>query len=175
MNTSPTMLVATPARVMLGTVLLGCFIITSAIAQPVAESRGRYTMTPAEGGFMRLDTESGAVSLCTHKADTWACEPVNDKTNSSAGEARLETENKNLKDRIKVLEERLSQRDAQANGNPPVDAPGGVSKLPSEKEVDEALDYVERLYKKFRDRIQKLDPPPSVPAPKSGDSGSGAL
>jgi hypothetical protein len=136
-----------------------------AAADPAPETKGRYTMTPVEGGFMRLDTETGAVSLCTRKVDAWSCEPVADKSTTGGDNARLEAENKDLKDRIKALEE----------SSPPTQAPGGVTKLPTEKEVDEALDYVERMYKKFRDRIQKIDPPPASPPAKPGEGGPGAL
>lgn len=140
-----------------------------AAADPAPETKGRYTMTPVEGGFMRLDTESGAVSLCTRKAEVWSCEPVSDKSASNDDKVRLEAENKDLKDRIKALE----------STSPQTQAPGGVTKLPTEKEVDEALDYVERMYKKFRDRIQKLDPPPSTapatPPAKPSEGGPGAL
>ena len=143
----------------------GASLTISAAADPALETKGRYTMTPVEGGFMRLDTETGAVSLCTRKADAWSCEPVTDKSTSNDDKARLEAENKDLKDRIRALE----------GGSAATEPPGGVSKLPTEKEVDEALDYVERMYKKLRDRIQKLEPPPASPPAKPSAGGSGAL
>ena len=143
----------------------GASLTVCAAADPAVETKGRYTMTPVEGGFMRLDTETGAVSLCTRKADAWSCEPVTDKSTSNDDKARLEAENKDLKDRIKALE----------GSNAATEPPGSVSKLPTEKEVDEALDYVERMYKKFRDRIQKLEPPPASPPAKPSEGGSGAL
>ena len=156
-------------------------LATTASADPAIEGKGRYSMAPVEGGFMRLNSETGAVALCTRKGDAWACEPVADTSAATSGAARLEAENKALKDRVKSLE------DAAAAGKAPVEgsdatagAPGGISKLPTEKEVDEALDYVERMYKKFRDRMQSIDktpstPAPNTPAPKPGESGSGAL
>jgi hypothetical protein len=142
-------------------------VATGAIAETAAESKGRYTMTPVEGGFMRLDTETGSVALCTRKGETWTCEPVSDKSAANDELTRLEAENKALKDRVKDLEAAVPPDKA------PEAPPGGVTKLPSEKEVDEALDYVERMYKKFRDRLQKIQPAPSPP--KSGGNGSGAL
>ncbi len=132
-------------------------------------SKGRYTMTPVEGGFMRLDTETGAVALCTRAGETWTCEPVNDKAAPGDDAAKLAAENRALKERLRTLEDNAPPA-AGANG-----PPGGINKLPTEKEVDEALDYVERMYKKFRDRLQKIDPPPGSPAPKPGDNGPGAL
>ena len=41
---------------------------------------GRYRMTPAEGGaFLRLDTQTGAMSVCQRKDGRWACEAVPDE------------------------------------------------------------------------------------------------
>jgi hypothetical protein len=143
----------------------GVSLTVCAVADPILETKSRYTMTPVEGGLMRLDTETGSVSLCTREAEAWSCEPVADKSASSDDKARLEAENKDLKDRLKALE-----------GTGTVTGPpGGVTKLPTEKEVDDALDYVERMYKKFRDRIQKLDPPSSTPPAKPSEGGPGAL
>jgi hypothetical protein len=150
-------------------------LATRALADPATDGKGRYTMTPVEGGFMRLDSETGAVALCTRKGDAWACEPVND-TSAASDAARLEAENKALKDRVKSLEEAATVGKAPVEGgDAPTGAPGGISKLPTEKEVDEALDYVERMYKKFRDRMQSIEKTPNPPAPKPGEGGSGAL
>ena len=47
--------------------------------------------------------------------------------------------------------------------------PGGKAELPTEQEIDQALDYLERVYKKVRDRVKDLDkplpPPPADAAP----------
>lgn len=154
------------------------------------ENRGRFTMTPVEGGLMRLDTETGAVSLCVRKAEAWSCEPVNDPTASSGGaQAKLEAENRQLRERIKSLENNQASGTPQSQPLPPPaegypsEPPGGVTKLPSEEDVDKALDYVERIFKKFRDRIKKYDEPGAPPKPGSepqrepggSSSGGGAL
>ena len=39
---------------------------------------GRYTMTPADGGFVRLDTETGSMALCAKRGDQWSCDPMPD-------------------------------------------------------------------------------------------------
>lgn len=134
-----------------------------ATADDVAE---RYTMSPVEGGFLRLDKETGAVAMCASKAGTWACDPVEDRT-GAATESKLETENKDLKARIKALEDAL---DNVATPTTPPDTapPAPKSQLPTEEEVDQALDYVERIFKKFRDRMRKLDEP-LPPEPGSED------
>ncbi len=155
--------------------VLGTATVSSATADPAADGKGRYSMSPVEGGFMRLDTETGAVALCTRKADAFVCEPVNDKTASSEDKAKLEAENKALKDRIKSLEDSLATGAPPADGGNPTEPPSGVTKLPTEEEVDKALDYVERIFKKFRDRIQKYEQTPGTSPSKPGEGGSGAL
>ena len=48
-------------------------------ATPDTEERGgRFVMTPVEGGFLGMDTLTGAVSLCQRTGGKWACEAVAD-------------------------------------------------------------------------------------------------
>jgi hypothetical protein len=128
-------------------------------AQPPDDGKGRFAMSPIDGGFLRLDKETGAVALCTRKSEAWLCEPVEDKTRGSDDKfARLEAENKSLKDRVKSLEEALetNKQPNTAEGPPP---PSPKMQLPTEEEVDKAMDYVERIFKKFKDRIDRMEKP----------------
>lgn len=139
------------------------------------DGKGRYALSPVDGGVLRLDKETGAMTLCTRKADQWLCEGVQDKSIDAAkGDAPsnspLEAENKALKDRIRVLEESLAiaegtNKPAAPGDAPPGDAPPGTQQLPTEEEVDKAFDYVERIIKKFRERIQKYGTPGDPTAP----------
>jgi hypothetical protein len=120
-----------------------------------AETRdapGRFTMQPIEGGFMRLDTQTGAVSMC--RPDTGKlilCQPAQDKQQSLEKEIeRLSAENIELKAEVKRLQE-------TAGLAPPPGPPGEKFQLPSEEDVDSALDYLERMVKKFRDRLRNLE------------------
>lgn len=154
-------------------------------AQQPDNGAGRYTMTPVDGGFIRLDTQTGGVALCTGKEQTWSCEPLPDRSSARTGDetSRLETENRDLRDRIQALEDRLKVA-APPTEIPPIDTPNGKAQLPSEQEIDQALDYVERVFKKLRDRVQKYQAPSPLPdtapspAPESTPQaapGSGAL
>ncbi len=53
------------------------------------ERPGRYTMVPAEGGFVRLDTETGTVSHCRRDADpalpAWRCTTLPEAALGEAG------------------------------------------------------------------------------------------
>lgn len=121
------------------------------------EAPGRYTMQPVDGGFLRLDTQTGAVSMCRPGAGgTVSCQPsVGEQRQTIADElARLRTENIELKAEIKRLEEIAG---GGRPGGPSIEPPTEKFQLPSEQDVDQALDYVERMYKKFRDRLRNLE------------------
>lgn len=158
---------------------------TASIAETTrttADPKGRYSMSPVDGGFLRLDTETGAVALCIKKDTAWACEPVKD---GSGSPAELEAENKALKDRVKALEDSKAPHPPVTGNEYPTEPPGGsVSQLPTEEEVDKAFDYIEGMYKKLRDRIKKFETEPgAVPGSKPdaapgnppSEGGSGAL
>jgi hypothetical protein len=112
-------------------------------------------MTPAEGGaFLRLDTQTGAVSVCQRKDGQWGCEAVPDDRRALQGEiSRLESENKELQSTVKRLEELLALPDPEGKQ---AHRGGPRFKLPTEEEVDRAMDYVERMMRKFRDRIRSF-------------------
>jgi hypothetical protein len=159
-------------RALFVTVVMALALSVSADAQMPSKDHGRYTMSPTKDGFLRLDTETGAVAICTQSGSGWACNPVADHTStpSSSGLSRLEDENRELKDRVKELEANLETNTPPPGSLPPTEGPSGATELPTEEQVDQALDYLENVYKKIRDRIKKLDEPPSEGTkPDTGD------
>jgi hypothetical protein len=136
---------------------------------------GRFTMTPVEGGFLRLDTVTGAVAMCAKGGPGWACEPLPDKARELSDEvARLEAENGKLKDDLRRMEDEFVDG-APKDGLP---GPKGVPnvQLPSEKDVDQAVDYLEGLIRKFRERFDnfgdKTDPKRAPPLPDERTPGA---
>jgi hypothetical protein len=141
-----------------------------AFAEAPDTSDGRYTMSPVDGGFLRLDTRTGAVAMCAHAGGDWACKPVDDRTTAGASSeiTKLEKENRELRDRVKALEQTLETSPPAADG-----PPGGKVQLPTDEEVDQALDYLSRVYKKVREHLKDLDkplPPDGGPAPPPGNA-----
>ncbi len=129
--------------------------ILSGAAYAAGEPSGRYTMSPAADGVVRLDTQTGAMALCRHKDDKWACEDMEDSQRDLLAEIdKLRAENKTLKDQVEHLGGTLGPDENQADAAP---APGAKLVLPSEEDVDKAFDYFERMLNKLHDRMEKLE------------------
>lgn len=148
----------------------GLLVLSSGLV--LAQSSDRYSMSPVDGGFVRLDKETGAMSMCSRKDEGWSCTPMSDETELSDEVARLRDENKALQDEVRRLEDTFiggtpkgESRDSAGAGGPPGGLPpGGLPKLelPTEDQVDQAVDYLERMIRKFRERFEdfgdKTDP-----------------
>jgi hypothetical protein len=75
----------------------------SAAATPcfAGEEPGRCTVTPVGDSILRLDSATGAVSICGRKLGGWACESVADDALALKQENdRLTRENQELKDKL---------------------------------------------------------------------------
>ena len=137
-------------------------IVASAPVIAQQKAAGRYTMHQTDDGMLRLDTQTGAVSLCSRADDTWACKPMVDKKAANDEIARLQKENKELRSEVNRLDKMLGMGGPKANNDADPPRPGGGSgpnsfRLPTEKEVDHALNYFERMLRKFQDRLKKLE------------------
>jgi hypothetical protein len=128
------------------------FVLATTANALAADSRaGRYTMHKSNDGFVRLDTETGAVALCQKTDAGWGCK---DMAGSNAGLRseieRLTRENAELKAEVKRMEELVGLRGERDDSK-------HKFTLPSEQDVDNALDYFERMIRKFQDRLKRLE------------------
>ena len=137
-------------RAVAAAVLIGLAITPAPAAPPAdvqpAESERRFAMHPVEGGFVRLDTTTGAVSLCTRRGSGFTCEAVPDERGQQQEIERLKAENKTLVEENRRLVDESFRNTGKKR-----------FELPSEADVDKGLDYLERMFRKFRDRIRDLD------------------
>jgi len=119
---------------------------------------GRYMFSKEPGGFLRLDTQTGEVSLCSQKAVGWACEAAPEDRAALENEiARLRTENATLKKDILarglplpagVMPEPLAQNDEPQNA---------VSSLhlPSDADIDRMAAFMDRVWHRFVDAVER--------------------
>ena len=142
---------------------VAALLVAAGVAGADAQERaGRYTMTPTDGGFLKLDTETGAVSLCKKTGDAFACTLVPDSEQKLAKENEaLKADLKRLKDDLKQLEEIAGLGEPKPGDGPPGGArpggEGGKLQLPTEKDVDKAFDYFEAMMKKLKERLKRLE------------------
>ena len=130
---------------------------------------GRYTLSPAADGMIRLDTRTGVVSNCTNSEAGWACHAVPDERAALDTEiGRLQAENDRLKLQLaerapagaKKTEEALPKSDSLKKADPKV--ADGERKLeiplPSDQDMDRMMSFVERAWRRLIDmanRVQK--------------------
>ncbi|MBI5012130.1 MAG: hypothetical protein HZC06_04980 [Methylocystis sp.] len=119
-------------------VSFGAPAIAEAPPPVIAPDNERFTLTPAEGGYVRLNKETGALSYCSVKDGVTACRlGAEERAAFEAEIERLRKENAALKAR------------AEAAPGPPAARP---NMAPSEEEFERALSFTER----FLRRIMRL-------------------
>lgn len=119
----------------------------------VAQETGRYRLEQTETGYVRLDTKTGAISVCTEQSQgQMICKMATEDREA------YENDLADLQDRVKVLEDRLAAID-QKGGNGST-----ASGLPSEQEFEQSMSYMERFMRRFMDIAKSFDSEPEKPA-----------
>lgn len=143
----------------MGGVVSSCMIIAAgaAVAQgplpggalPGETLAPRFSFAPVEGGALKLDRETGRVSLCTKRGTGFTCEAVPDTRDAYEAEiARLQAE-------IATL--RRSAQAVPPSPVPPQLTPPGTT--PGASELDQAFDYAERFYRRLKGMIDEWRAP----------------
>jgi hypothetical protein len=162
--------------------IIGCSGGALAQSMPDTEN-GRYALSPAADGIIRLDTRSGAVSTCNDKGSGWACYAVPDERAAFDAEiGRLQTDNDRLKKQAETLKAdndslkaRLAQREPTLGGKieeplpksdslkrPEITSKDGERKLeiplPSDRDMDKVMSFLENAWRRLvemANRVQK--------------------
>ncbi|MGF7163089.1 hypothetical protein FHS85_004747 [Rhodoligotrophos appendicifer] len=121
----------------------------SSQAQTLVDSSKRYTIEEtADGGFIRLDQQTGGILKCSGRDGAMDCAPVKDDTASLRSEIEeLRKENAELKTRISALE--------KAGGK-------SVGELmePAEKQLNVIMGFFEDMFRRFFALTQTLKEKP---------------
>ena len=142
----------------------------AAIAQSMPDTEnGRYAVTPVTDGFIRLDTRTGAVSICNNTGAGLACYSVPDERAALDAEiGRLQAENEKLKAELAArgpavtgkIDEPLPKADSLRKPEPKIaDAERKIEiPLPSDRDMDRMMSFLEQAWRRLVDmanRVQK--------------------
>jgi len=124
--------------------------------------QGRYSMIPTDNGMLRLDTQTGAVSLCTGTDGHWVCRSIADDRLALENEIdRLSNENQRLK-------AELEQRQKEAKPDVPYEAKPDVtpevqlepdalgSWRPSDEDIEEFMTFFEKIMNRFKQFAESM-------------------
>jgi len=111
-------------------------------------AEGRYEMQETDNGIIRLDTETGRVSLCKFEQEDLICRTAADDRTA------YETEIERLTNELETLRQNAGAND-------------GIM-LPSEQEIDEVVGTFEKFTKAIMDAMKRLEANLDAPADESG-------
>ncbi len=106
-----------------------------------AEEVERYQLEKTDRGYVRLDTATGAMSLCEERDQQLVCRPAADERTA------YQDEIDSLSSSLRALEKRVAALEK---------APA-ATELPSEEEFDRSLSYMQRFFRGFMDIVKEYD------------------
>ncbi len=102
-------------------------------------------------GYLRLDTRSGKVTLCSRRSAGWICEAVPEERTALESEiARIQAENSALKQELEARGLKLPETVAPG---PSVRLPDVEIRLPSSADIDRAVSYLEKMWRRLVDFV----------------------
>lgn len=123
--------------------ILSAFALSSLIpveALSQESATARFIMEKTETGFVRMDVQTGEMSICTEQSGQLVCR-------LSADERRA------FEESLSELSGRVTELEARLDG---LDQPDGNTGLPDEAELDRALGAMEHMMRRFFGMVDEL-------------------
>jgi hypothetical protein len=166
---------ASPSKIAIAITALfvGGMVGVAAQSMPDGEN-GRYTISPVSEGVIRLDTRTGAVSICNNTSTGWACYAVPDERAALDAEiGRLQAENEKSRTELDKLKAELASREASVNGKieEPLAKSDSLKKaeprvgegerkieipLPSDRDMDRVMSFLERAWRRLIEMANRM-------------------
>ncbi len=132
-----------------GSVLLVPFVTG---AQSAEADRYRLEKTP--GGYVRMDTQTGEMSMCEDKAGELVCRLAADERRAMETEVeRLQAEIEDIRgrlDSVKALEDRVAALENSLSAKI-------EQNLPTEEDFNRTLGYMERFFRSFMSIVKEFE------------------
>lgn len=133
----------------LGVSAAAIFASGPATAQETAE---RYRLERTDSGYVRMDTETGRMSLCAQQGEQLVCRMASE--DMDAYDADVEV----LRERVDTLEARLAAIERQG------------ANLPDEQEFEQTLGYMERFFRRFMGIVREFESEHDTKTPEANES-----
>ena len=119
-------------------------IILASVLSAGAEEPDRFTLEKSSEGYVRMDRQTGEMSICSERDGQLVCKLAADER------AAFQDDVDRLQDRLSGLEKRMAELESARRLNP-------EALLPTEEEFDKSLGYMERFFRKFMDIVRDFD------------------
>ena len=156
----------------------GGIVSVAAQSMPDVEN-GRYTLSPVADGVIRLDTRTGAVSICSSSGAGWACYSVPDERVALDAEiGRLQADNEKSRDELEKLKAELAAREPTVTGkiDEPLPKTDSLKKaepkvaepkvaegerkieipLPSDRDMDRVMSFLEQAWRRLVEMANRM-------------------
>ena len=109
-----------------------------------AEETERYRLEKSEQGYVRMDTQTGEMSICEERTGQLVCKLAADER------AAFQDDIDRMQSKLSALEQRIAAIEEN-----PLMKPQAL--LPSEEDFEKSLTYMERFFRKFMDVMRDVD------------------
>lgn len=119
------------------------FLVAGLAGSAGSEEIDRYRLEKTETGYVRMDTQTGEMSICEEKTGQLVCRAAADERSA------LQDQLERLQSKLESLEARVAKLEAQPS------IPQVL--VPSDEEVDKSLDVMEKFFRRFMGIVKELD------------------
>ena len=125
-------------------ILIPAALVSLVAASAWSEETDRYRLEKSANGYVRMDTQTGAMSICEERSGQLVCKMAADERAAYQDEIdRLDNSVKALDARVAKLENSLSAR--------------LESQLPSQEDFNKSLGYMQQFFRTFKDIVKDMD------------------
>jgi hypothetical protein len=108
-----------------------------------AQETNRYSLQKTADGYVRLDTNTGEMSICKEQADQLVCRVAADDR------VAIEDDMSQLSARLKRIEDKLASFESSGIAN--------KNTLPTDEEFEKTMGYMEKFFRRFMGVVKDLN------------------
>lgn len=126
--------------------LLACIVLSLAVSSASAQDGGRYTLQKSPNGYVRLDRQTGEITICQENGGELACRAAMD-------------EKKAMQDEIDRLDGRIDRLERRVSALEKAGSTASTSTLPSDADLDRTMNFMERFFRRFMGIVKEFNQP----------------